>query len=164
MKRGRKPKVSVTFYMRSSMYGDIKMLFSYKGERYSLGSTYISLMAEEFDMLKPNGEHKDNDSNKNPKLHNGIYISDLLVYLRNFVIEKVEERLSFGESLTESYVRKLSEDAAKAMSEQIGVWSSNLEWNKGLAKALRAGEDAVSDYYKNNLSKMFSLDIKSDEQ
>lgn len=164
MKRGRKPKPSVTFYMRSSLYGDIKILFSYNGERYSCGSTYISLMAEDFELLKPTGEPKNPNDARNPKIANGIPVSDLLIHLGRYIVGEVEERLSRGGDVDEAYIRELSECASKSMFEQLRVWSGNIEWNRGLAKAMSAGSESVEAFLSRSLSKMFSVDFRKDEK
>lgn len=160
MKRGRKPAPSVTFYMRSSEYGDVKILFSYNWERYSGGTTYISLRRDAFDKLKPNGEPKDACDENNPKVTNGIPVSDLLVFLRQYIVGRVEECIRYGKVVDEAYIKELCSVAAKAMFEQLQVWSSNLEWNRCMYKAMQKGREALSEFYRANLGNMFtSLDI-----
>lgn len=128
--RGRKPKPSISFYMPSSSYGDIKILFSYNGERYSGGSTFLTLNKEEFAKLKPNGEPKNARRKDNPKLINGILVHELLRVIRNCIEERVKEDIENGNELSEGYVRGLMNDACSKMFEQLGIWCSNQEWNK----------------------------------
>lgn len=161
MNRGRKSKPSVTFYMRSSEYGDIKILFSYNGERYSGGTTYISLPVDKFALLKPNGEPKKVGDPENPKIANGILVSDLLVFLREYIVRKAEERLSGNKSIDEDFIKSMCSDASKALMEQIEIWSSNLEWNKGVYNAIKKGGDALCEFYRANLDAMFTtLEVK----
>lgn len=129
-RRGRKPKPSISFYMPSQTYGDIKILFSYNGDRYSGGSTYLTLNKDEFAKLKPNGEPKNARSKDNPKLINGILVHELLRVIRNSIEDKIREDLDFGKELSEEYVRGLMNDACSKMFEQLGIWCSNQEWNK----------------------------------
>lgn len=162
MNRGRKPKPSVTFYMRSSEYGDIKILFTYERERYACGSTYISLDASDFNRLKSNGSPKNPKNPMNPRIANGILVSDLLSYLRKYIINRVEEKISFKEPISEEFMKELCSAASKSMFEQLKVWSSNLEWNRRLHKAMSSGKKSLSKFYEENLSKMFSIESTND--
>lgn len=139
MKRGRKPKASVTFYMRCSTFGDIKIMFSYDGKRYTGGSTYLTLFREKFDMLKPNGDPKSTRSKNNPKLVNGIYVHELLGVIRKSIENRVNEDILQGRELSEEYLKGLMNEACTKMFEQLGIWSSNIEWNKRLGKAFEKG-------------------------
>lgn len=138
-RRGRKPKPSVSFYMRCSTYGDIKIMFSYGGQKYTGGSTYLTLFREEFDLLNPNGEPKNAKKKDNPKLINGIYVHELLRIIRRSVEERVESDLKQGRELSEEYLKGLMSEACSKMFEQLGMWSSNIEWNIRANKASKQG-------------------------
>lgn len=137
--RGRKPKASVTFYMRCNGFGDIKIMFSYSGRKYTGGSTYLTLFREEFDLLKPNGEPKDMGCERNPRLINGIYVHELLGVIRNTIEERVNDDLAYGRELSEEYLKGLMGEACDRMFAKLGEWSSNIEWNRRISKALREG-------------------------
>lgn len=165
MRRGRKATPSVTYYMRSSEYGDIKIMFTYNGNRYTGGSTYISVGVEDFSRLRSDGSPKVEGDVHNPKMANGVPISDLLVYLRRYIVEKAEQRLLLGADIDRSYVKDLCGMATKAMYERLKTWSSNLEWNRCVNRALAKGGDALNEFIGMNLDTMFtSLGIRSDEK
>lgn len=135
MKRGRNPKPSVSFYMPSQTFGEIKVLFTYDGKRYSGGGTWLTLTKDEFNKLKPNGEPKKWDSKNNPKLLNGILVHELLRIIRNCLEERLNKDLDEGKELEEEYVRDLISTACDKMFKQLAIWCTNQEWNKRVYEA-----------------------------
>lgn len=163
MKQGRKPTPRVTFYMRSCEYGDIKIMFCYNGYRWSGGSTYLSIGVDEFEMLSSDGTPRVAEDVRNPKMANGIPISDLLTYLRLYIVGKVEERLRDGMDVDEVYVKELCGRATKAMYEQLRLWSSNLDWNRNVNRAIEEGGDALSRFIGRSLNTMFTaIEVEGD--
>lgn len=130
MKRGPKPKPSVNFYMSSQTFGEIKILFSYDGKRYSGGGTWLTVTKTEFDKLKPNGEPKKWNDKNNPKLINGILVHELLRVIKNSLEERLNADLREGKELEEDYVKELISTACDKMFQQLGIWCTNQEWNK----------------------------------
>lgn len=121
--------------MPSQTFGEIKVLFTYDGERYSGGGTYITLTKKEFEKLKPNGEPKNIKAKDNPKLINGILIHELLRLLRESLEGKLNKDLENGLELKEDYVKDLMSAACLNMFEQLGIWCTNQEWNKRVYEA-----------------------------
>ena len=118
--------------MRSAEYGDIKMLFSYNGERYSGGTTYISLRTDEFGLLKPNGEPRDAGNPGNPRLAGGIPVSELLVCLRSYVVGRAEDRVRQGGEIDGAWVKELCGSASLAVQERLRAWGHGLGRGAGV--------------------------------
>lgn len=144
---GRRAKATLHYLMRSSRGGEIKAYLTYNGKRYySGGNTEIYTNSKFFnESFTTNGELKI----KNPT-NEQLEIRLLLQLLSNEVLAHIKSNIKSGVEITPDIFQDAMKIGRNAVLQQKVIWYSNREWNKQIELALKQGNKALEDFYREN--------------
>lgn len=144
---GRRAKATLRYLMRSNQGGEIKAYLTYNGKRYySGGNTEIYANSKIFnESFTTSGEFKiSNPTNEQ------LEIRLLLQLLSNEVLAHIESKIKSGVEITLDIFQNAMKIGRNAVLQQKAIWHSNREWNKQIELALKQGDKALEEFYREN--------------
>lgn len=146
MGKGRKPKATLRYYMRSREGGEIKAYLTYKGRRLYGGRTAIYTSTEAFADFTTSGELKTPNYTAEQ-----FDICELLRVISDAVLADINAKLTADQQeITPEMFQAAMEKGRTAALEQRVIWDANKEWNKRVTEAAREGADALGEFYREN--------------
>lgn len=144
---GRRAKATLRYLMRSSRGGEIKAYLTYNGKRYYRhGNTGIYANSKIFnESFTTSGEFKISKPTSEQ-----LEIRLLLQLLSNEVLAHIESNIKSGIEITPEVFQNAMEIGRNAVLQQKTIWYSNREWNKQIELALKKGDKALEEFYREN--------------